>query len=107
MSKENLVKLLEAAAKDEQLGQQLQSTSNYEEVKSLARTQGFDLGDLSEAEAARTIGVASGEISEELSDEELELVAGGFVYGKVTWTWDSPKESGNASKFTATDDLWK
>ena len=89
---ENLVKLLEAAAADNQLMQQLQSMSSYEEVKSLAREQGFDLGDLGEEEAARTIGVATGEINEELSDEELEMVAGGFVYGKVTWTWDSPKE---------------
>ena len=77
MSKENLVKLLEAAAEDEQLGQQLQSTSNYEELKSLAREQGFDLDDLSEEEAGRTIKVVTGAITEELSDEELELVAGG------------------------------
>ena len=81
MSKENLVKLLEAAAEDEQLGQQLQSASSYKEVKSLARQQGFDLGDLSEEEAGRTVGVVTGEISEELSDEELELVAGGFNIG--------------------------
>jgi len=81
MSKENLVKLLEAAAEDEQLGQQLQSASSYKEVKNLARQQGFDLGDLSEEEAGRTVGVVTGEISEELSDEELELVAGGFNIG--------------------------
>ena len=92
MSKENLIKLMEAAAADEQLGQQLQSASSYEEVKNLARQQGFDLDDLSEEEAARTFAVATGEINDELADEELELVAGGFVYGKVTWTWDSPKE---------------
>jgi predicted ribosomally synthesized peptide with nif11-like leader len=81
MSKENLVKLLEAAAEDEQLGQQLQRASSYEDVKSLARQQGLDLGDLSEEEAGRTVGVVTGEISEELSDEELELVAGGFNIG--------------------------
>jgi predicted ribosomally synthesized peptide with nif11-like leader len=105
MSKENLVKLLQAAAEDEQLGQQLQSTSNYEELKSLARTQGFDLGDISEAEVKRTVGIVTGTITEELTDEELEMVAGGFVYGKVTW--DRQKVSGNTSNFTATDDLWK
>jgi predicted ribosomally synthesized peptide with nif11-like leader len=77
MSKENLVKLLEAAAADEQLMQQLQSTKSYEEVKNLARQQGFDLGDLSEEEAGRTVGVVTGEITEELTDEELEMVAGG------------------------------
>ena len=77
MSKENLVKLLEAAAADETLGQQLQSASSYEEVKDIARQQGFDLGDLSGEEAGRLIGVITGEITEELTDEELELVAGG------------------------------
>ena len=77
MSKENLIKLLESATADEQLRQQLQSASSYEDLKNLARTQGFDLGDLSEEEAARTIGVATGEIKEELTDDELEMVAGG------------------------------
>lgn len=80
MSKENLIKLMEAAADDEQLQQQLQKAGSYDEVKSMAREQGFDLGDLSEEEAGRTMGVIAGEITEELSDEELELVAGGITY---------------------------
>jgi predicted ribosomally synthesized peptide with nif11-like leader len=77
MSKENLIKLVKTATDDEQLLEQLQSISSYEEVKNLARQQGLDLGDLSEAEAGRTIKVVTGAITEELSDEELELVAGG------------------------------
>ena len=77
MSKENLVKLLEAAAANEQFRQQLQSANSYEAVKKLARERGFDLGDLSAAEAQRTVDVVTGAITEELSDEELELVAGG------------------------------
>ena len=81
MSKENLIKLMQAAAEDEQLQQRLQNADGYETVKNLARQQGFDLGDLSEEEAGRTVGVVTGEISEELSDEELELVAGGFNIG--------------------------
>ena len=81
MSKENLVKLLEAAAADEQLMQQLRSTSSYEEVKSLARQQSLDLGDLSEEDAGHVVRVVTGEISEELSDEELEMVAGGVGKG--------------------------
>ena len=81
MSKENLVKLMGAAAVDEQLMQQLQSAGSYEEVKNLARQQGFDLGNVSEEDAARTFAVATGEINDELSDEELELVAGGFNIG--------------------------
>ncbi len=82
MSKENLVKLMQAVAEDEQLKAQLQQADSYEDIKNLARQQSLDLGDLSEEEAARTIGVATGEISEELSDEELELVASG-VKGDV------------------------
>ena len=81
MSKENLVKLLEAATADEQLMQQLQSTSSYEDVKNLAREQGFELGDLSAEEAQRTADVLTGAASGELSEEELELVAGGFNIG--------------------------
>ena len=81
MSKENLVKLMQVAAEDEQLQQQLQNADSYEEVKTLAQEQGFDLGDLSAAEAQRTIDVVSGAVTEELSDEELELVAGGFNIG--------------------------
>jgi len=106
MSRENLVKLMEAAAADEQLMQQLQRASSYEDIKNLAAAQGFELGDVSEEEAARMFAVATGEIDDELSDEEMELVAGGFVYGKVTWTWNDPKGSGNTS-YTATDDLWE
>jgi len=86
MSKENLVKLMQAAAEDEQLGQQLQSANSYEAVKSLASEQGYELGDLSAEEAQRTVDVITGAASGELSDEELELVAGGnFEEVKVTF----------------------
>jgi hypothetical protein len=81
MSKENLVKLLETAGEDDQLMAQLQQADSYEAVKSLARQQSLDLGNLSEEEAKRTVGVVTGEITEELSDEELELVSGGWSWG--------------------------
>ena len=81
MSKENLVKLMEAATEDEQLMQQLQSADSYEAVKTLAAAQGFDLGDLSTEEAQRTVDVLTGGASGELSEEELEMVAGGFNIG--------------------------
>jgi predicted ribosomally synthesized peptide with nif11-like leader len=81
MSKENLIKLMQTAADDEQLLEQLQSTTTYEDVKNVAARQGLDLGDLSADEAQRTMGVITGQITEELSDEELELVAGGFNIG--------------------------
>ena len=44
----------------------------------------LDLGDLSEEEAGRTVGVVTGEIKEELTDEELELVAGGWSHEVVS-----------------------
>ena len=83
MSKENLVNLLAAAATDEQLGQQLQSADSFEAVKNLAAEQGFDLSNLSPEEAQRTINVVTGAVTEELSDEELEMVAGGWSWGKI------------------------
>ena len=81
MSKENLIKLMETAATDEQLMQQLQSADSYEAVKTLAAERGFELGDLSAAEAQRTVDVITGAASGELSEEELQLVAGGFNIG--------------------------
>ena len=77
MSKENLVKLLQATAGDERLTAKLQKVHSYEELKNVAREQGLALGDLSVEQAQRTIGVVTGQITEELTDEELELVAGG------------------------------
>ena len=83
MSKENLIKLMEAAAADEQLGQQLQSAGSFEALKSLAAEHGFDLGDLSPKEAQHTIDVLTGAVTEELSDDELEMVAGGWANEKT------------------------
>lgn len=79
MSKENLIKLLEAAMADKQLRQQLESAPNYEEFKNLAGQHGFDLGSLSEAEAAQTFALAAGsELGDtELSEGQLDMVAGG------------------------------
>lgn len=85
MSKENLIKLLETATVDEQLMQQLQNTTGYEEIKSVAGEHGFDLGNLSEEEAGRTVGVVTGEVQEELTDEELEMVAGGVKCDVHPW----------------------
>ena len=64
MSKENLIKLMEATAEDEQLKQQWQRADSYEEIKNLASQQNFDLGDLSQEEATRTIGVVAGAITD-------------------------------------------
>ena len=88
MSKQNLIKLMETAAADEQLRQQLESADSYQAVKSLAAEQGLELGDLSAEEAQRTVDVITGEASGELSDEEMELVSGGslnFEEIKVTF----------------------
>ncbi len=99
MSKENLVKLMEVAAADEQLMQKLQSADSYEVVKSLATARGFELGDLSAEEAQRTVQVLSGAANEELSEEELELVAGGQItysdivweFSDIRWEFNDPK----------------
>ena len=69
MSQENLVKLMQAAAEDEQLTAKLQNARSYEEVKNVAQQKGFELGDLSPEQAQRTIGVVTGQITEELTDE--------------------------------------
>ena len=81
MSKENLIKLIEAATADEQLMQRLQSADSFEAIKTLAAEQELDLGDLSAEDAKRTVDVITGEASGELSDEEMELVSGGFNIG--------------------------
>lgn len=101
MSKQTLVKLMEAAAVNEQLRQQLQEAGSYEAKKALASARGFNLGHLSLADAKRTVDVLTGEVSDNLSNEELALVSDGClnfeaikaafnlsdqVYGKLTET---------------------
>jgi predicted ribosomally synthesized peptide with nif11-like leader len=90
MSKENLVKLLEAASADEQLKQQIQNTTSYEEIKSVAGEHGFDLGDLSEEEAMRVYTLATGAEQEEgeLSEGELDMVAGGRSVSGISFKVD-------------------
>lgn len=79
MSNENLVKLLEAASTDAQLMQQLQNSENFQEIKKLASARGYDLGNLSVEEANRTMAAMTGTANDaELSDEQLDEVAGGF-----------------------------
>lgn len=108
MSKQNLINLMQTAGEDEQLQQQLQNAGSFEALKTLAGERGLDLGDLSEEEAGRTVGVVTGEIKEELTDEELELVAGGWLFeGCYKYLTKAPKSSGKTGSYTATDDLWK
>lgn len=83
MSRENLAKLLKSAAKDEQLKARLEGTDSYDSLKSLAKERGLDISDVKEEDAATVVCVAG---SKELSEDELQKVAGGF---------------------TATDDLWR
>ena len=81
MSKQNLIKLMQTALEDEQLLARLQQADSFETVKTLAAERGLDLGNLSAEEARRTMDIFTGQISDELSDEELELIAGGFNIG--------------------------
>lgn len=78
MSKENLVNLLKAASKDEQLRKGLEDSESYESFKSLARDRGLEIDDIDEAVAASAIYVAIRNKSEELSEEQLKSVAGGI-----------------------------
>ena len=100
MSKENLVKLMEVAAGDEQLMQKLRSADSYGAVKSLAAARGFELGDLSAEEAQRTVQVLGGAATEELSEEELELVAGGgaIAFSDIRWEFSDVRWEFNDSK---------
>ena len=108
MSKQNLIKLMQAAAEDEQFEQQLQSADSYEAVKSLASERGLDLGNLSAEEAQRAADVLTGEASGELSDEEMDLVSGGWLFeGCYKYLTNTPHSPGKTGNFTATDDLWK
>lgn len=87
MSRENLVKLMQATSEDEQLKVQVQNARSYEELRKVAQEQGFDMGDLSAEQAQRTIDVVTGQVTEELSEEELELVAGGAAGTTKLWDW--------------------
>lgn len=77
MSRGNLVKLLEAAADDDDLRQQLQGAESYDQIRSVAEEHGFDL-DAPNADdswrAARAMARGNGD---ELTEEELNQVAGG------------------------------
>lgn len=78
MSKENFVNFLKAAASDGALIEQIWNTVNVGDLKSLAAERGFDVGDISDDDIKRTFGIVTGAIAaEELSDEELDMVAAG------------------------------
>lgn len=79
VSKDNLIKLFQTASKDDQLAKELQSANDYGQLQRIAGEHGCNIGDLREEEAVRTLGVATGAIKDELSEEELEAVAGGFL----------------------------
>lgn len=101
MSKENLVKLLEAASADAQLMKELQASENFQEIKTLASARGFDLGDLSADEANRALeGMSSTDSEAELSDEQLENVAGGYLkLGDVKFdVFERPDKNVGATK---------
>ena len=81
MSKENLTKLVQASREDEQLAAKLQNAGSYEEIKGIAEEMNLPLGDLDAEEAQRAVGVLTGRITEELTEDELEMVAGGQGIG--------------------------
>jgi hypothetical protein len=80
MSQENFAKLLKAATEDETVMQKVRSANSFAALKSLAREQGCDLGDLSEEDAKLLMRVATGEVNQDtLSAQELAAIAGGIA----------------------------
>ncbi len=77
MSKEALERMFLAASEDPNLRQKLENASEYTEAVSIGAENGFNF---SEEEAQAFISEQGIEVEEgELSNEELEAVAGGFV----------------------------
>lgn len=69
-----------ATATDQKLHWQFDRAQAFEDVKGLARAQGYGLGELSSEEAARTFDVVTSQIqNEELTEKHLEMIAGGIL----------------------------
>lgn len=107
MSKENLANLLKAAGEDRLLMQEMMKTSTCEELKAFASERGYKIGNLDDAQIKRMLSLATGAKEEkELTIEELETVAGGFLL-EVNGYKEAFRAHKESNKFTATDDLWK
>ena len=85
MSKENLISFLQSVTNDAQLSARLQKQVSYDDFKAIAKDRGFDLGDLSPEDARAIMQIVTGQTSEKLTANELEMVAAGArkVYGDI------------------------
>lgn len=76
--KGNLVNFLNVAVADNALIDKIWNTVNVGDLKNLAGERGFDVSDVSDDNTKRTFAVVTGAVdAEELSDEELDMVAAG------------------------------
>jgi predicted ribosomally synthesized peptide with nif11-like leader len=82
--------LLEKLSSDKMLATKIDSARSYSDFLRLAETEGFDLSGLSEEEA---IALAKGDRGAlgEISDEELEQVAGGTQYNALALPLSPPE----------------
>jgi predicted ribosomally synthesized peptide with nif11-like leader len=71
------IAFMEKAQSDPELLKRVKSAETYEQLQEVALSAGFDLGTLTKEEAAALAGGDVGALGE-LSDADLEKVAGGF-----------------------------
>lgn len=106
MSKENLMNLLKASTNDEQLLKAMLACKSSDELKVFAGKKGYEISDLSNDEIVRAVKFATGD--DELTEEQIQEVAGGFLSTDPRVTFKEKYKAAKASAgFTATDDLWK
>lgn len=78
MSQENIAELLKKASQDEQLKARLEKADNFAAIQAISKKCGLAIDDVKEEEVANLIAAATGALAGELSDKELEELAGGI-----------------------------
>ena len=84
MSQQAIVNLVQRAQTDQVLSGELQAAKTIEEKAAVAVHHGFDVR-VEDLAALRDLAEKEGG-GGELSDAELELVAGGGIFGRI-WSW--------------------
>lgn len=82
MSKESFLNFMKAAASNEDLARKVRTAQDFSMLQAVAKENGFDIDQITEAAAKGFISDAMGsalDSSNELSDTELDAVAGGGI----------------------------